>query len=79
MNFALENGIIDTKNLLFNRGEDSTFKEHLEPDAYFLVQGLELLFAELLMDLSFNTNFEKKNFTSKFLKDDVWKTRLNLN
>lgn len=77
--FATENGMVDAKNLLFNRKEYSTFKAQLEPDAEFLVDDSELKIAELHQDHSFKTQFEKKNFLVSLLKDANWKNRLNLN
>ncbi|NJL77375.1 MAG: RNA polymerase sigma factor [Saprospiraceae bacterium] len=77
--FATENGMVDAKNLLFNRKEYSTFKEQLQPDADFLVDDSELKIAELHQDHSFKTTFEKKNFLVKILEDANWQSRLNLN
>ena len=77
--FATENGMVDAKNLLFNRNEYSTFKEHLAPDADFLVDDSELKIAELHQDHSFKTTFDKKNFLVKILEDANWQSRLNLN
>lgn len=77
--FATENGMVDAKNLLFNRKEYSTFKEQLEPDADFLVDDSELKIAELHQDHSFKTTFDKKNFLVKILEDASWQSRLNLN
>lgn len=77
--FATKNGMVDAKNLLFNRKEYSTFKEQLEPDADFLVDDSELKIAELHQDHSFKTAFDKKNFLVKILEDANWQSRLNLN
>jgi RNA polymerase sigma factor (sigma-70 family) len=77
--FATENGMVDAKNLLFNRKEYSTFKEQLEPDANFLVDDAEVKYAELHQDHSFKTQFEKKNFLIKLLENAHWHTKLNLN
>lgn len=76
---ALESGMVDAKNLLYNKQEYSTFKKQLEPDANYLVDESELLYAELHRDHSFKTTFEKKNFLSTILDDTNWKSRLNLN
>ncbi len=77
--FATENGMVDAKNLLFNRKEYSTFKEQLEPDANYLVDDSEIKYAELHHDHSFKTAFDKKNFLVKILEGANWKSRLNLN
>lgn len=76
---ATENGMVDAKNLLYNRKEYSTFQAELEPDANFLVDDSELKYAELHQNQSFKTHFEKKNFLVEILEDANWKTRLNLN
>ncbi len=76
---ALEAGIVDAKNLLYNRKEYSTFREQLEPDASYLVDESEMKYAELHQDHSYKTTFEKKNFLSVILDDANWKSRLNLN
>jgi hypothetical protein len=76
---ALESGIVDAKNLLYNRKEYSTFRAQLEPDASYLVDEAEMKFTELHCDHSFKTTFEKKNFLSTILDDANWKSRLNLN
>jgi RNA polymerase sigma factor (sigma-70 family) len=77
--FATENGMVDAKNLLFNRKEYSTFKEQLEPDADFLVDDSELKIAALHQDHSFKTTFDKKNFLLEIFESADWKNRLNLN
>ncbi len=76
---SLERGIVDAKNLLYNKKEFSTFREQLEQDSNYLVDESELKYAELHRDHSFKTTFEKKNFLSKILEDVNWKSRLNLN
>lgn len=77
--FATENGMVDAKNLLFNRKAYSTFKAQLEPDADFLVGDSELKYLELHQDHSYKTQFDKKNFLINLLEDANWKNRLNLN
>ena len=76
--YASEKGIIDAKNLLFNKKEYSTFREQLEPDANFLVDDSEIKYAELHQNHSFKTHFDKKNFLVDILASANWQTRLNL-
>ncbi len=76
---VLESGMVDAKNLLFNRKEFSTFKQALEKDANYLVEESEQLYAELHRDLSFKTQFDKKNFLEIILESPDWRDRLNLN
>ena len=75
---SIEAGIIDSKNLLQNRQEFSTFRTTLEEDANYLTDDSELKYHELHREHSFKTNFEKKNFLSQLLEDADWKNRLNL-
>ncbi|MCF8254471.1 MAG: RNA polymerase sigma factor [Bacteroidia bacterium] len=79
VSFATKHGMVDAKNLLFNRKEYSTFKLQLEPDADFLVEESELKYAELHQGHSYRTQFDKKNFLVKLLEDANWRSKLNLN
>ena len=76
---AVESGMVDAKNLLYNKKEYSTFRKELEQDANYLVDESEILYSELHRDHSFKTTFEKKNFLSQILDNVNWKSRLNLN
>jgi RNA polymerase sigma factor (sigma-70 family) len=76
---ALEQGMVDAKNLLFNQKEFSTFKAALEPDANYLVDQSEQLYTELHRDHSYKTQFEKRNFLEIILESSNWRDRLNLN
>jgi hypothetical protein len=76
---AVDQGMVDAKNLLFNQKAFSTFKEQLEPDANYLVDESEQIFAELHRDHSYKTQFEKKNFLELILESPNWRDRLNLN
>ncbi|WP_020568039.1 RNA polymerase sigma factor [Neolewinella persica] len=76
---ALERGMVDAKNLLFNKKEYSTFKSTLEADANYLVEESELVYAELHRDTSFKTHFKKKTLIEELLEGDDWGKRLNLN
>ncbi len=76
---ALETGMIDARNLLFNRKEFSTFKAALEPDANYLVDESEDIYSELHRDHSFKTQYDKKNFLEIILESPNWRDRLNLN
>ena len=76
---SIEGGIIDSKNLLHNRNEFSTFRNELEEDANYLSDDSELKYLELHLDHSFKTDFAKKNFLTQLLEDADWKNRLNLN
>lgn len=76
---ALERGMVDAKNLLYNKKEFSTFKSTLEADANYLVDASELVYAELHRDTSFKTHFSKKSLIEELLEGDDWGKRLNLN
>ena len=76
---SIDAKIIDSKKLLQNRQEFSTFRKELEEDANYLSDDSELKYLELHREHSFKTNFEKKNFLTQLLEDAEWKNRLNLN
>ena len=70
---AVESGMVDAKNLLFNKKEFSTFKDSLEPDANYLVEESEHLYAALHRDHSYRTHFEKTNLIESILESPNWK------
>ncbi|MGJ8661960.1 MAG: RNA polymerase sigma factor, partial [Bacteroidota bacterium] len=65
---ALDEGMIDAKNLLYNQKEFTTFKNALETDANYLVEESEKLFTELHREHSYKTQFDKKNFLEVILE-----------
>ncbi len=76
---SVEAGIIDAKQLLYNREEFSTFRQQLEEDANYLVDESTIKYVELHRDHSYKTDFSKKNFLLQILDDVNWKNRLQLN
>lgn len=76
---ALEHGMVDAKNLLFNKKEYTTFQKTIEPDANYLVDESELIYSQLHRDHSYKTQFDKKNFLQAILENPDWRDRLNLN
>ena len=76
---ALEHGMVDAKELLFNRKEYSTFQKSIEPDTNYLVDESERLYTQLHREHSYKTTFEKKNFLVAILESPGWRDRLNLN
>ena len=76
---ALEHGMVDAKELLFNRMEYSTFQKSIEPDTNYLVDESERLYTQLHREHSYKTTFEKKNFLVAILESPEWRDRLNLN
>lgn len=76
---ALEHGMVDAKELLFNRKEYSTFQKSIEPDTNYLVDESERLYTQLHREHSYKTTFEKKNFLVAILESAEWRDRLNLN
>lgn len=75
---ALENGMVDAKNLLFNKKDFSTFQAEIESDANYLTDQSQLIYTELHRNQSFRTEFDKKNLIVKLLEGDDWQKRLNL-
>lgn len=76
---ALDYGMVDAKNLLFNRQEFSTFKQALETDSNYLVDESERLYTELHQEHSYQTHFDKKNFIEAIIENPNWRAKLNLN
>jgi RNA polymerase sigma factor (sigma-70 family) len=76
---ALDLGMVDAKNLLFNRKEYATFQSQLESKANELVEESEDLYVKLHRDHSFKTHFDKKNFLQSILESPNWRNNLNLN
>jgi hypothetical protein len=76
---ALDSGMVDAKNLLFNRKEYATFQSQIESTANQLVEESEDLYAVLHRDHSFKTQFDKKNFLQSILESPNWRNNLNLN
>lgn len=79
VSIALESGMVDAKNLLFNKKEYSTFKKQIEPEANRLVEESEDLYAALHKEHSFKTDFGKKNFLQSIIESASWQNTLNLN
>ncbi|RNC85101.1 MAG: RNA polymerase sigma factor [Winogradskyella sp.] len=76
---ALEKGLVDAKNLLFNRKEYSTFQKEIEPKANLLIEESEQFYNQLHREHSFKTQFDKKSFLQSILESPNWQNNLNLN
>jgi len=68
--FALNNKVIDSKNLLFNRSEYSKFKNEIKKDADEMMDIIDDKYAELYGQLPFKKDFDKKTFLQDIVKDD---------
>ncbi|MEM1320510.1 MAG: RNA polymerase sigma factor [Bacteroidota bacterium] len=75
---ALARGMVDAKNLLFNRKEYSTFQKEIEPKANLLVEESEEFYVQLHRDNSFKTQFDKTNFLLSILNSPNWRNNLGL-
>ncbi len=76
---SLETGLVDAKDLLFNQADFSTFQAEIEPDANYLTEESEHIYAQLHQGHSFKTQFDKTDLIVNVLKKANWKNRLNLN
>ncbi len=76
---AVENQVIDVKHLLFNRKEFDRFKSQIREDADFMFDDIDKKYAELYLDMTFKTDFDKKSFISSVIEDANWKSKLKLN
>ena len=77
--FALDNKIIDAKNLLFNRKEYASFKEVIKPDADFMIETVGDKFDELFREMPFKKDFDKKTFLEGILSDEKITQAMRLN
>jgi len=77
--FAMDNKIIDAKNLLFNREEYASFREVIKPDADFMLETAELKFETLYQEMPFKKDFDKKTFLQNILSDDKINRAMRLN
>ncbi|MEL6483583.1 MAG: sigma-70 family RNA polymerase sigma factor [Bacteroidota bacterium] len=68
--FAVDNKILDAKNLLFNRKEHANFINIIKPDADFMVSTLEEKYEQLYGQLPFKKDFDKKTFIEDILGDE---------
>ena len=75
---AVENQVINAKDLLFNREEYATFRSHISEDAAFMWQEADRAYTELFQGMTFKENFDKQSFIRNILNDSNWKSRLNL-
>ncbi|MEL7342032.1 MAG: RNA polymerase sigma factor, partial [Bacteroidota bacterium] len=76
---SLESGIIDAKDLLYNRKEYSTFREQQEKNAVSLMHDHEDRYLHFHQDHSFKHTFRRTQFMQELLEDPDWKRRLHLN
>ncbi len=76
---SLEAGLIDAKNLLYNRKEYSTYREQLEDNANFITEDADRKYLELHREHSFKTDFKTSDFLKDLLLDSKWTQMLNLN
>ncbi|GGG08607.1 hypothetical protein GCM10011344_06450 [Dokdonia pacifica] len=77
--FAIDNKIIDAKNLLFNRKEHASFKEMIKPDADFMIETVEDKFDELYRQMPFKKDFDKKTFLLDIINDEKINQAMRLN
>ncbi|GAA0873381.1 hypothetical protein GCM10009117_25280 [Gangjinia marincola] len=77
--FALNNKVIDSKNLLFNREEFSKFKNEIKGDADDMMEIIDDKYAELYGQLPYKKDFDKKTFLADIVNDDHIKNLMKLN
>lgn len=77
--FALDNKVIDSKNLLFNRSEYSKFRTEIKPGADEMMDIAEEKYAELYGNLPYKKDFDKKTFLEDIVNDKNIKNLMNLN
>ena len=76
---VLEKKVMDSKNLLFNKGEYQKFKQYISKDADEMFDLVEEKVHELHEEFTFNSQKDKKHFIDDFLQDQKVVSLLNLN
>ena len=76
---AIDQNVIDAKNLLFNKASYSSFKSMIAEDADFMFEEIDNTYAELYQGMTFKNDFDKKSFINKIIEDANWRSKLNLN
>ncbi|MDO1501611.1 RNA polymerase sigma factor [Winogradskyella maritima] len=77
--FALNNKVIDSRNLLFNREEFSKFKTEIKGDTDDMMKIIDDKYAELYGQLPYKKDFDKKTFLEDIVNDDHIKNLMKLN
>ncbi|WP_422858872.1 RNA polymerase sigma factor [Flagellimonas sp. S174] len=77
--FALNNKIIDSKNLLFNRSEYSNFKKEIKGDADEMMDIIDEKYAELYGNLPYKKDFDRRTFLEDIINNDHIKNLMKLN
>ena len=75
---VMECGVIDSKNLLFNKEEFGKFQKFISKDADDMLTIVEEKYRELHHELPYKQDFDKKVFIDDFLRDDRVTRLLNL-
>ena len=77
--YAVNNKVIDSKNLLFNKKEYSNFRESIKSEADKMLDVVEEKYSTLYQNLPYKEEFSTKTFLEDILDDDNFKSVLNLN
>ncbi|HAA16101.1 MAG TPA: RNA polymerase sigma factor [Cytophagales bacterium] len=75
---AVNQQVIDAKNLLYNRAEYATFQEHIAEDADFMFEEVDRQYAALYQGMTFKPDFDRKAFINRVIEDANWQSKLNL-
>ena len=77
--FAVDNKVIDSKHLLFNREEFANFKRFIRSDADEMLDIVEQKYTELYGELPLKERFDKKTFMQEIVNDDHIRNLMKLN
>lgn len=77
--FAVDNKIIDSKNLLFNREDFASFRQFIRKDADVFMDIIDQKYAELFHELPYKEHFDKKTFMEDIVNDDHFRNLMKLN
>ncbi|OEJ99553.1 RNA polymerase sigma factor [Roseivirga misakiensis] len=76
---VIENQVLDSKNLLFNREEYASFQQYIGNSPQDFSDLIEEKVLELHSQLPYNNTFNKKGFLNDFINDQRVISLLNLN
>ena len=75
---ALDQKVIDAKNLLFNRAEYGAFRTQIAQDADFMFEEADRQYVELYQGMTFKEDFDRKSFINQVIEDANWQSKMNL-
>ena len=76
---AIDQEVIDAKNLLYNQAKFASFKKYIAEDAEYMFDEADRVYMELYEGMTFKEDFDKKSYINKVIEDANWQSKMNLN